>query len=94
MSLKTGFKYGKTQESQSSNQGVHKYDHSKMEKLFKLIHNISKADQAIKMMKAVLEAIKDVINCSNNQFFIFEKEMVSFEDKKNNQISSLLLDTH
>lgn len=65
-----------------------------MEKLFKLIHNISKADQAIKMMKAVLEAIKDVINCSNNQFFIFEKEMVSFEDKKNNQISSLLLDTH
>lgn len=37
MSLKTGFKYGKTQESQSSFTGVNKFDQSRMEKLFKMI---------------------------------------------------------
>lgn len=44
-------------------------------------------------MKVIMEVIKDVVNCSNNQFFIFDKEMITFEDKKHNQISSLTVDS-
>lgn len=36
-----------------------------MEKLFKIIQNVSKAQEITKVMMAVIENIKEIVNCSN-----------------------------
>lgn len=78
-SNKAGTNNTKFGDSQST--FTNKFDHQRMEKLFRIVQNISKSDQITKVMKAAMESIKDIVNCSNGQFFIFDKDLVSDKDK-------------
>ena len=53
-----------------------------MEKLFRMINNVNKADTISGMMKAIMEAIQDIVNCAGNQFFIFDKDLISYDEKR------------
>lgn len=69
-----------------------KFDHTRMEKLFNIVNNISKSDQISKVMKSVMEDITEVINCAQGQFFIFDKSFLTKKDRNLYQISSIIVD--
>ena len=45
-----------------------------------------------KLMKSILEQIQDLVNCSCGQFFIFVEDIITLEDKKQYQISSIFVE--
>lgn len=63
-----------------------------MERLYRLLQAMGKAENVSKVLMVVMEQLQEVVNCHQTQFFLFTDDLLTEREKRVNNMQKAVVD--